>query len=112
MTNGFQNTFLKDVEINRSYVNLLIDKGILSRASKWYKNVPMELLKVPVGIQAIKLWDELRKQGVDILPAVNYFWSNPNEGSELFRIPLARPTQDFVIAVPIIESTITSLLSK
>lgn len=112
ITNGYQNTFVKDVEINRSYVNLLIDKGILSRATKWYKNVPMELLKVPDGIQAIKLWDELRKQSLDILPAANYFWTHPNEGSDLFRIPLARPTQDFEIAIPIIESIITSLLSK
>jgi aspartate/methionine/tyrosine aminotransferase len=112
ITIGFQNTFMKDVEINRSYLNLLIDKEILSRATIWYKNVPMELLKVPVGIQAIKLWEELRKKGVDILPAANYFWTIPNEGSELFRIPLARPTQDFEIAIPIIESTITSLLSK
>ena len=112
INNGFENTFLKDVETNRCYVNLLINKGILSRASKWYNNVPMELLHVPTGIQAIDLWDELRKQGIDILPAINYFWSNPNEGSELFRIPLARPTQDFEIAIPIIESSIMSLLDK
>lgn len=109
--NGDQNTYLNVVEINRSFINYLISKDIVSRASKWCDNVPMEFLKIANGIPSINLWSELRMQGVDILPATNYFWSNPNDGIDLFRIPLARPIHDFEIAIPIIESSIKNLRS-
>jgi aspartate/methionine/tyrosine aminotransferase len=60
-------------------------------------NVPLELLGVPAGMTAHAFWETCRAVGIEVLPAQNYYWRSPR-GHGLFRIPLARPTQDLVRA--------------
>ncbi|MGH3770113.1 MAG: aminotransferase class I/II-fold pyridoxal phosphate-dependent enzyme [Pseudonocardiaceae bacterium] len=60
-------------------------------------NVPLELLGVPAGMTAHSFWAACRDVGVEVLPAQNYYWSSAR-GHRLFRVPLARPTEDLINA--------------
>ena len=111
LAHGIRNTARREVEINRELVLTLVEKGLLLRASEGGQNVPMELLGLPHESLSTQFWSELRQRGVDILPAHNYYWSNPEEGKSFFRMPLSRPLKDFQIAVPIMEQTLLELRS-
>jgi aspartate/methionine/tyrosine aminotransferase len=103
---GFYDTIRRVVEINRQQVHILVQKDLAYHATRWCHNVPMELLSLPRQIPSTIFWGELRRRGVDILPAYNYFWSRPLTADSLFRIPLSRPQHELEVAVPIIEQTL------
>ncbi len=106
-----QNNSFREIEINRNAIRTLVDKQLLQSASKWTFNVPLELFRLPNNINATIFWSELKKNGVEILPAVNYYWTNKEEGVNLFRIPLSRPCGDFEYSVPVIEKTIHKIMN-
>ena len=106
---GFDNTVRRPIEINRHLVHALVEKGLVLHATQWCQNVPLELLGLPHEMLSTTFWSELRRRGVDILPAHNYFWSRPQEGTSLFRIPLSRPLGEIEAAIPIIEQTLLEL---
>ena len=110
--NGIHDTVYRDIEINRIFIKKLISKGLVESASNWTINVPMELLALPPEIPATKFWGVLREKGVDILPALNYYWTDPLEGTNLFRIPLSRPIEDFEYAIPMIESALLDVIEN
>ena len=109
---GIENTVRNDVEINRQLLLSLVDSGLLLRSSEWSSNVPMELLGLRHEIPSTLFWGELRKRGVDILPAHNYYWSDTEKGKSFFRIPLSRPRKDFETAVPIMKQTLIELENR
>lgn len=100
---GLYSTVRKCVEINRGLVHELLGDDLVVHATRWCQNVPMELLSLSRGGSSTSLWANLRLDGVDVLPAKNYFWSRPEYGSSLFRIPLSRRCQDVEKAVPVIR---------
>lgn len=107
--NGIYQTVREEIEMNRRLVHNLVDKGLLLHPTEGCFNVPMELLGLPNEISSTLFWNELRKRGVDVLPAHNYYWSSASEGKSLFRIPLSRPLHEVEAATPIIEQTLLDL---
>ena len=107
---GFYNTIRQSVEHNRALIHTLVAKGLVEHASQWSYNVPMALLKLPRELHATRFWANLRRKGVDVLPAKNYFWSRSQDGESLLRIPLSRPKEDVETAIPLIEETLLSSL--
>jgi aspartate/methionine/tyrosine aminotransferase len=97
------------VEANRVAVHSLVERSVVTHATNWCRNVPMELFRLPSRLAATEVWHELRRAGVEVLPAHNYFWSTPGEGATLFRIPLSRPRAQVLAAIPIIERVIRQL---
>lgn len=106
---GIYETVRHEIEMNRCLVHALVERGQLLHPSHECHNVPMEILGLPHEMPSTTFWSELRRRGVDILPAHNYFWSHPEEGRSLFRIPLSRPLPEIKVAVPIIEQALLDL---
>ncbi|WP_298752948.1 aminotransferase class I/II-fold pyridoxal phosphate-dependent enzyme [uncultured Serinicoccus sp.] len=75
--------------------------GLLHKATEC-TNVPMELLGLPSG-SSVHFWASLRNQGIELLPAHNYFWSVRKPPSDLFRIPLTRPPGELREAMQVIK---------
>lgn len=109
MMEGLAKTIFSAIDFNRNKVHSLVEKELVQHATEWCRNVPMELLGLPSGVSSKVVWSELRRRGIDILPAQNYFWSGQKEESSLFRIPLARPQRDIEIATPIIEAVLLDI---
>ena len=106
---GFEETVGQAIELNRELVHAMVENGSVIHSATCCRNVPMELLSLPDSLPSAAFWEKLRRRGVDILPAHNYFWTRPEMGKSMFRIPLSRPRRELEIAVPIIEQTIADL---
>jgi aspartate/methionine/tyrosine aminotransferase len=103
---GYAETVGHNIAANRALVHDMVNRGSISHATPSCHNVPMELLRLPTRRPSDSLWKALRGKGVDILPAMNYFWSRPWDGYDLFRVPLSRPTKHLELALPLIEKTV------
>lgn len=112
LSEGLYGTVRRSIETNRSLVHTLLEGNLVAHATQWCHNVPMELLSLPHGEDSTKFWGNLRLKGIDVLPAKNYFWSHPEKGLSLFRIPLSRPCQYFEKAIPIIRNTLLECYSR
>lgn len=65
-------------------------------------NVPMELMGMPHG-SSVDFWKDLRRVGVEVLPAHNYYWSARYPPSDQFRIPLTRPVAELREAMDLVR---------
>jgi aspartate/methionine/tyrosine aminotransferase len=106
LTHGLETTLLGPIGTNRRLVHGLVEEGVIAHATEWCHNVPMELLQLPENANAQVFWTELSRRGVDVLPASNYFWSRPDYGRSLFRLPLSRPLRELECAMPIFKQTL------
>jgi aspartate/methionine/tyrosine aminotransferase len=95
------------VEANRATVHALVHDGFLEHKGYDCKNVPLELLGLPDWCSGIDFWATLRSLGIHILPAKNYYWSSPERGRTLFRVPLARPPEHIRVASEAFREVLT-----
>ncbi|MEV1109145.1 aminotransferase class I/II-fold pyridoxal phosphate-dependent enzyme [Micromonospora sp. NPDC049751] len=103
---GLGRTVTAVIDRNRTGVHALVDDGLLGHPSPWCANVPMEFLALPHDHDAVEFWAALRERHVDILPAHNYYWSDPTRGRGTFRIPLSRPPEHLDAAVDVIRQVL------
>ena len=106
LRHGLNETICRTVDINRQLVHALVQEGLVLHATQSCQHVPMELLCLPGGRVSAEFWASLRRRGVHVLPASSYFWSRPELGRSLFRIPLARPERDIRVASNIMRETL------
>jgi aspartate/methionine/tyrosine aminotransferase len=104
---GLEATIRGPVKRNRRVVHELADSSILKHCGNC-RNVPLELLGVPANVDAHSFWAACRREGVEVLPAQNYYWTSQT-GRHLFRIPLARPTSELIRACAVIRRVVNDL---
>lgn len=103
-------TFRDVVERNRDRVHGLVEDTVLEHRASSCENVPMEVLTLPPALSALEFWSEARRNGVEVLPGSNYYWSGRESPlGEFFRLPLARPEDEVEYACSVIASTLRAL---
>lgn len=58
--------------------------------------ISVDTFRLPAGIQANTLYLELLEVGVHVLPGELFYWENPELGTDLIRISLAREPESIV----------------
>jgi len=112
LNEGLYGTVRRNIETNRRLVHTLLEGNLVAHATQWCHNVPMELLRLPHFEDSTGFWESLRLKGIDVLPAENYFWSHPQHGHSLFRIPLSRPCHHVEEAIPVIRNILLEYSSR
>jgi aspartate/methionine/tyrosine aminotransferase len=112
MRNSLDVVVRQPIEENRGLIHGLVQSNLFSHASPYCHNVPMEFLRLPCEYDAIHFWRELRANGVDILPAANYYWTDTTLGRDSLRIPLARDPADLRAAIPRLRNALRRRTSR
>lgn len=94
---------------NRRSAARLLENARFRSAMTHSDDVPLLLLELTDGTEAVEFWRLLRTStNVDVLPAKNYWWGKDEDGFTKFRISLSRPNHQFDEGVSRIQQFVDS----
>ena len=97
------------IEHNRAIVSTEIGAVGLALADPG-SHISVARVRLPEGgPDSAKLYTEMVRRGVHVLPCPPFHWANPDEGLRLIRLSLARPTDAVQTAARILARTFTDL---
>lgn len=88
---GLDDTICKVVSTNSDTVGEIIAGTILEYVSP--RSMPVAWLRIAdQNVDAMKLYELCKREGVHILPGPNFFWHDPELGRQFIRVSLVRDT--------------------